>query len=310
MLVYCKELILRDSFPSPLICIAKNDAQKLSSFLGPKLGIQLQLKWGKHFGNWISQWQDFDKAFMLFSNAAKQKDPEALCRLGLCFEYGLGTEQKHQEAVKHYQLAIKGEYASAYVELSCCYALGQGVPQSDDQAMKMLEKALEQQTRVGIVLPCVTEMLQYMVPSKIADVFVPLAIREGRQRAMDRYLLITKFPIGRKLLAGPSLNNNQEVDIISIDVHKPKSMGIICGRSFNLGMVGFLLFSTFVLTCLLSVHEVQHFFVAIDPSPFLFSLRAAQDFLVIFMLVLLGLFLFAFTFLFAFIFCGMGCAQN
>jgi serine/threonine protein kinase len=85
MLVYCKELILRDSFPSPLICIVENDAQKLSSFLGPKWGIQLQVKWGKHFGNWISQWQDFDKAFLLFSNAAKQKDPEALYRLGLCF---------------------------------------------------------------------------------------------------------------------------------------------------------------------------------------------------------------------------------
>jgi serine/threonine protein kinase len=36
MLVYCNELILRDSLPSPLICIVENDAQKLSSFLGPK----------------------------------------------------------------------------------------------------------------------------------------------------------------------------------------------------------------------------------------------------------------------------------
>jgi len=112
-----------------------------------------------------------------------------------------------------------------------------------------------------------------MDPSKIAAVIVPPAILEGHQRAMHRYLLIAKFPIGRKLLAGPGLNNNQEVDIISIDVHKPKSKGIICGRSFNLGMVGFLLFSTFVLTCLLSVHEVQHFFVVIDPSPFLFLCR-------------------------------------
>jgi serine/threonine protein kinase len=326
MLVYCKELILRDSFPSPLICIVENDAQKLSSFLGPKCcfekvysfmvfaaynngdhrpdrivegrmkldWIQAQVKAGKHFGNWINQWRDFDKAFKLFSNAAKHKDPEALCRLGLCFEYGLGTEHNHQEAVRHYQLAITGEYASAYVELSCCYALGRGVPQSDDQAMNMLEKALEQQTSAGIVLPCVTEMLQYMDPSKIAAVIVPPAILEGHQRARNRYLLITKFPIGRKLLAGPGLNNNQEVDIISIDVHKPKSKGIICGRSFNLGMVGFLLFSTFVVTSLLSVHEVQHFFVAIDPSPFLVALKAAQDFLLIFLSRSFAIVLFSF----------------
>jgi len=231
---------------------------------------------------------------MLFSNAAKQNDPEALCRLGLCFEYGLGTEQNHQEAVKHYQLAIEGKYASAYVELSCWHALGRGVPQSDDEAMNMLEQALEQQTGAGIALPCVREMLQYMDPSKIENVIVPTAILEGQQRATHRYLLITRFPIGRKLLAGPSLNNNQEVDIISIDVLKPKSMGIIYGRSFNLGMVGFLLFSTFVVTCLLSVHEVQHFFVAIDPSPFLFSLRAARDFLVIFLSRWIAIVLFSF----------------
>ncbi len=36
MLVYCKELILRDSFPSPSISIVENVAQKLSSFLGLK----------------------------------------------------------------------------------------------------------------------------------------------------------------------------------------------------------------------------------------------------------------------------------
>lgn len=139
MLLYCKELILRDSFPSPLNCIAENDAQKLSSFLGPNLcieeglkenmpihvysftvfhacgngdhvpdhikgmdWIQEQVKAGKHFGNWISRWQDFDKAFKLFSNAAKQKNPEAQYRLGLCFEHGLGTEQNHEKAVELY----------------------------------------------------------------------------------------------------------------------------------------------------------------------------------------------------------------
>jgi TPR repeat protein len=44
--------------------------------------IQEQVKAGKHLGNWISQWQDFDKAFKLFSDAAEQKNPEAQYRLG------------------------------------------------------------------------------------------------------------------------------------------------------------------------------------------------------------------------------------
>jgi serine/threonine protein kinase len=266
MLLYCKELILRDSFPSPLNCIVENDAQKLSSFLGPNLcieeglkenmpihvysftvfhacyngdhvpdhingmeldWIQQQVKAGKHFGNWISQWQDFDKAFKLFSNAAKQKNLEAQYRLGLCFEHGLGTEQNHEKAVELYRLAIQQGYSCAYVELGCCYALGRGVAQSDREARIMLQRAFEQQTSAGILLPCITEILQYMDSSKHPDATRPSAILEmyqkGYRRALHRVLLITKFPIGRKLLAGPSLNDNQEVDIISFDVHELKS---------------------------------------------------------------------------------------
>jgi hypothetical protein len=91
----------------------------------------------------------------------------------------------------------------------------------------MLQRAFEQQTSAGILLPCITEILQYMDSSKHPDATRPSAILEmyqkGYRRALHRVLLITKFPIGRKLLAGPSLNDNQEVDIISFDVHELKS---------------------------------------------------------------------------------------
>ncbi len=326
MLVFCKELILRDSFPSPLNCIVENDARKLSSLLGQHLcieegvkgnmpihvysftvfhacyngdhvpdhikgmefdWIQEKVKAGKHFGNWISQWQDFDKAFKLFSNAAEQKNPEAQYRLGLCFEHGLGTEQNHEKAVELYRLAIQRGYSCAYVELGCCYALGRGVAQSDHEASIMLEKALERQTSAGILLPCITEILQYMNSSKGPDATRPSAILEayqkGYKRALHRVLLITKFPIGRNLLAGPSLNGNQEVDIISVDVDELKSKATISERSFNLGIVEYLLFSLLVLTSLLSVQEVEDFFVALYASPFPFSLQAAQDFLAVFL---------------------------
>jgi serine/threonine protein kinase len=335
MLVYCKELILRDSFPSPLNCIVENDVQKLSSFLGQNLcieeglkgnmpihaysftvfhacdngdhvpdhikgmdWIQEQVKAGKHFGNWISQWQDFDKAFKLFSNAAKQKNLEAQYRLGLCFEHGLGTEQNHEKAVELYQLAIQRGYSCAYVELGCCYALGRGVAQSDHEASIMLQRAFEQQTSAGILLPCITEILQYMDSSKHPDATRPSAILEmyqkGYRRALHRVLLITKFPIGRKLLAAPSLNDNQEVDIISVDVHELKSKATISERSLSLEIVGFLVFSLFVVTSLLSVQEVQHFFVALYAPPFLFSVQAAQDFRALFLSRYFSIVLFSF----------------
>jgi hypothetical protein len=173
------------------------------------------------------------------------------------------------------------------VELGCCYALGRGVSQSDREARIMFQRAFKQQTSAGILLPCITEILQYMDSSKHPDATRPSAILEmyqkGHRRALHRFLLITKFPIGRKLLAGPSLNDNQEVDIISVDVHELKSKATISERSFNLEIVGFLLFSLFVVTSLLSVREVQQFFVALYASPFLFSLQAAQDFLAFFL---------------------------
>jgi hypothetical protein len=223
----------------------------------------------------------------LFSSAAKQKNPEAQYRLGLCFEHGLGTEKNHENAVELYRLAIQQGYSCAYVELGCCYALGRGVSQSDREARIMLQRAFQQQTSAGILLPCITEILQYMDSSKHPDATRPSAILEmyqkGHRRALHRFLLITKFPIGRKLLAGPSLNDNQEVDIISVDVHELKSKATISERSFNLEIVGFLLFSLFVVTSLLSVQEVQHFFVALYASPFLFSVQGAQHFLTLFL---------------------------
>jgi hypothetical protein len=67
--------------------------------------------------------------------------------------------------------------------------------------------------------------------------------QKGYRRALHRVLLMTKFPIGRRLLAGPSFNDDQEFGIISVDVHELKSNGTTSERSFNLEIVGFLLFS-------------------------------------------------------------------
>jgi serine/threonine protein kinase len=138
MLVHCKGALLRHVHPSPLKCINEHDPQKLSCALGLQKFLQeslkenlpiqvyslivldafhkqnfdlveqyigcadwikLQLKVGKHIGNLIDHQADFEQAFELFSSAAEHDNPEALFRLGLCFELGLGTEQNHEEAV-------------------------------------------------------------------------------------------------------------------------------------------------------------------------------------------------------------------
>jgi serine/threonine protein kinase len=199
MLVHCKGALLRHVYPSPLKCINEHDAHKLSCALGLQKCLQesleenlpiqvyslivldafhkqnldvveqyigcadwikLQLKVGKHIGNWIDHEADFEQAFELFSSAAEHDNPEALFRLGLCFELGLGTEQNHEEAVQCYQAAIKLEDATcAYVGLGCCYALGHGVPQNDKEANEMFQFAVEKQNKLENLLPCISEML-------------------------------------------------------------------------------------------------------------------------------------------------------
>ncbi len=100
------------------------------------------------------------KAFELFRSAAEHDNPEALFRLGLCFELGLGTEQNHEGAVYCYQAAIKLEDATcAYVGLGCCYALGHGVPQDAEKANEMFQFAVEKQNNLENLLPCISEML-------------------------------------------------------------------------------------------------------------------------------------------------------
>jgi tetratricopeptide (TPR) repeat protein len=202
MLVHCKGALLRHVHPSPLKCINEHDPQKLSCALGLQKFLQeslkenlpiqvyslivldafhkqnfdlveqyigcadwikLQLKVGKHIGNWIDHQADFQQTFELLGSAAEHDNAEALFRLGLCFELGLGTEQNHEEAVHCYQAAIKLEDATcAYVGLGCCYARGHGVPQNDEKANEMFQFAVEKQNKLENLLPCISEMLHWL----------------------------------------------------------------------------------------------------------------------------------------------------
>lgn len=54
------------------------------------------------------QRQEDLKGFEYASQAASQDLPEALCRIGWCFEYGMGCERNEFIALDHYEQAAKG----------------------------------------------------------------------------------------------------------------------------------------------------------------------------------------------------------
>ncbi|CAM6015050.1 unnamed protein product [Sphagnum balticum] len=252
MLVYCKELILRDTFPSPLNCIIQYDAEKLSSWLSPgwcieeglkdnlpievysvvvfnaleneKLGdvkyinsVNAQLKSAKHFANWSNRWQDANKAFKLFWNLAQDFHPEALYRVGLCFEHGFGTKQNNQIAYKYYLHAFRGGYDCASVELAWCLATGRGVDQNHNLAKSMLKKALAAQKQYRIPLPCITEMLQQL-PSKSPDATTEVmdVLKQYQDTCRLKLAFIQGSSIGKKLTDGlfDTIDSRDAIDLL------------------------------------------------------------------------------------------------
>ncbi|KAG0557350.1 hypothetical protein KC19_11G122700 [Ceratodon purpureus] len=238
MLSYCKGVMLRHSFPSPLSCINEYDAEILSSRLGSKWCIQegaksnlpLEvysyatfditrrtqkdaakiltgvdevaevMKAGRHFGNWTSQACDFNKAFKLFKSVQHHDHPEALWRLGLCYELGLGVSSSELTAISLYEQARDLGFPSAHIELGLCYATGHGVDHSIDLAQRNWSAALEEQTNSNSTLLSIQEMLQNLA----AGMSVCTLDSENAYLAMaSRLQALTSHEIGLRLILGP-----------------------------------------------------------------------------------------------------------
>jgi serine/threonine protein kinase len=238
MLSYCKGVILRHSFPSPLSCINEYDAEILSSRLGSKWCIKegaknnlplevycyatfdiagrIQkdaakilagvdevaevIKAGRHFGNWTSQACDLNKAFKLFRSVQHHDHPEALWRLGLCYELGLGVAKNELTAISLYEQARDLNFPSTYIELGLCHATGHGVAQSVDLAKSNWSAALQEQTNAGSTLLSIHEMLHYLAAGMSASTLDS----ENTYRAMaSRLQALTSHDIGLLLVHGP-----------------------------------------------------------------------------------------------------------
>ncbi len=55
---------------------------------------------------------DVDQAVVLLEERVKDDDPEAMWMLGVCYEYGLGTEQNFKKAKKLYDKCFEHKYNS------------------------------------------------------------------------------------------------------------------------------------------------------------------------------------------------------
>lgn len=87
---------------------------------------------------------NFDEAFEIFQQLAKQEDAEAQFYLGKMYSLGQKATQDHTKAVEFYQKSAEQGNASAQNNLGRMYETGQGVEKNDKKAFDWYCKAAEQ----------------------------------------------------------------------------------------------------------------------------------------------------------------------
>ncbi|MBE6368072.1 MAG: sel1 repeat family protein [Lentisphaerae bacterium] len=78
--------------------------------------------------------QDIPYAVKLYRQAADTGHPEALYKLGSCFNEGIGLERNTEEAFELFFQAAKLDYPPAQYAVGRCFELGSGTPQDDRAA--------------------------------------------------------------------------------------------------------------------------------------------------------------------------------
>ncbi len=68
---------------------------------------------------------------------AAGKSPEAMTRIGYCYEHGIGMPKSISAATKWYEKAAELGDPHAMVNLGACYARGKGVKQNDAKALEL-----------------------------------------------------------------------------------------------------------------------------------------------------------------------------
>lgn len=81
------------------------------------------------------------KAVEWYQKAANQGHVEALYKLGVCYEQGIGIERNEKIAVELYKKAIKYNHIDSQFKLAECYKFGKGIKVNLEKAKELYLKA-------------------------------------------------------------------------------------------------------------------------------------------------------------------------
>lgn len=83
------------------------------------------------------------EAFKYYSLAAEKENIASMYRLGLCYKYGTGTTENLTEAYNWFAKAAEDDHSSAQYEMAMALLDGNGVGQNEQQAVEILKKIAE-----------------------------------------------------------------------------------------------------------------------------------------------------------------------
>jgi hypothetical protein len=89
------------------------------------------------------------RVFDLLLKASENNDPEALSKVGYCYEEGIGVERSTDMAVSWYRRAAERGHPPAMINLADCLRDGRGTPQDPVAACAWYKVAHEQQSPLG-----------------------------------------------------------------------------------------------------------------------------------------------------------------
>lgn len=87
--------------------------------------------------------RDARRVFDYLWQAAALDSPEALSKVGFCYESGIGVVKDTETAVRWYRKAAELGHAPAMVNLAHCYLRGRGLPMDPEQAAQWYRRGAE-----------------------------------------------------------------------------------------------------------------------------------------------------------------------
>ncbi len=88
--------------------------------------------------------KDFQRAFLLFKEAADQGYPSAQHMTGVCYEYGRGTRKDLEEAFRYYLLGAKSGNVKAQFKVGAFYWFGKGRKKDFTKAVAWYSRSADQ----------------------------------------------------------------------------------------------------------------------------------------------------------------------